>query len=90
MVMRWHPRGHLIVTGVAQSEITAWDASNLQPYWHAVLLPKHKSATFSGAGELIDGDAETLEKNLVYYLERDNGKIETLKPSEFRKLLPAK
>jgi WD40 repeat protein len=84
----WHPRGHLIATGQAQSTITAWTAGDLQPYWHAVLLPEGKAATFSAAGELISGNAEEVDPYLVYYVEREDGKIETLTPAEFRQLLP--
>lgn len=83
----WHPRGHLIAFGSTQSTITARDSSKLQPYWHAVLLPEGKAATFSAAGELLDGKPEEVDEYLVYYVDRGDGKIETLKPSEFRKLV---
>ena len=86
---RWHPNGHLIATGTDQGAITAWDASNLQPYWSTVLLPRRKTATFSAAGELIDGNPDEIDDYLVYYVEREPGKIETLTPAQFRKLVPA-
>jgi serine/threonine protein kinase/WD40 repeat protein len=85
----YHPRGHLLVTGHNTAEIVAWREADLQPHWHAVLLPEGKSATFSAAGELLDGKEDAVEKYLVYYVEREDGRIEMLKPSEFQKLLPS-
>ncbi len=82
----WHPRGNSLTTGALQSTITAWTAADLQPYWHAVLLPEAKAATFSAAGELISENAEEVDPYLVYYVEREDGKIETLTPAEFRLL----
>ena len=84
----WHPRGNLFAIGSQQSMITAWREADLQPYWHAVLLPEGKAATFSAAGELLDGKPEEVDQYLVYYVDRGDGKIETLTPAEFRKLLP--
>jgi hypothetical protein len=85
---KYQPQGDLIIGGDSQSRITAWRQADLQPHWHSVLLPEQKSATFSAAGELLDGDPEAVEKYLVYYLERDDGRIETLTPSEFQERIP--
>ena len=88
----WHPRGNLIVAGTGQSTVTAWREADLQPHWHAVLLPDGKAATFSAAGELLDGKPEEVDQYLVYYVEREAGKIETLtRPSSancYRPRLP--
>ena len=83
----WHPRGHIIASAIHQSAITAWDSTNLQPYWHAVLLPDGKSATFSGAGELLHDQPADLDPYLVYYLDRGDGQIETLTPAQFRQAI---
>lgn len=53
-------------------------------------LPDNKSVTFSAAGELIDGKPEEIDQYLVYYIDRGDGRIETLTPAEFCKLLPEK
>ena len=84
----WHPRGHLFAVGTQESRFAVWHESDFQPYWHGVLLPDNKSATFSAAGELIDGKPEEIDQYLVYYIDRGDGRIETLTPAEFRKLLP--
>jgi hypothetical protein len=39
---------------------------------------------------LIDGKPEEIDQYLVYYIDRGDGRIETLTPAEFRKLLPGK
>lgn len=86
----WSPRGNLIAIGTEGGRFTVWHEADFQPYWHGVLLPENKSATFSAAGELIDGKPEEIDPYLVYYLDRGDGRIETLTPAEFRKLLPGK
>ena len=84
----WHPRGNLIVIGSGQSTLTGWNAMDLEPNWHAIMLPEKKSATFSAAGELLSGVPKDLDKQLVYYVDRGNGSIEMFAPSEFQKLIP--
>jgi WD40 repeat protein len=86
----WHPRGHLFAAGTTSSRFTVWNEAEFQPYFHGVMLPDNKSATFSAAGELIDGKPEEIDQYLVYYIDRGDGRIETLTPAEFRKLLPGK
>ena len=44
------------------------------------MLPDDKSAAFSAAGELIDGKPEEIDPYLVYYIDRGDGRIETLTP----------
>ncbi len=46
-----------------------------------------KTATFSAAGELLSPDPEQFDSHLVYYVEREAGKIELLTHVEFRKLV---
>ncbi len=82
----WHPRGHLFAIATEQSRFTVWNESNYQPHWHGVLLPDNKSVTFSAAGEVLDGNPEQIDQFLVYYLDRGDGRIETLTPAEFRML----
>jgi hypothetical protein len=86
----WHPRGNMIAYNSGQSMVSVVRESDLQPHWHAVLLPQGKSATFSGAGELLNSNPEEFDSYLVYYIDRGDGRIETLTPAEFRELLPAK
>jgi len=43
---------------------------------------------FCAAGELLDGKPEEIDPYLIYDLDRGDGRIETLAPAEFRKLLP--
>ncbi len=85
----WHPRGNLIAYISVASMVNVVRESDLQPHWHAVLLPDGKSATFSGAGELLNSKPEELDPYLIYYVDRGQGQIETLTPAEFRKLLPS-
>lgn len=86
----WHPRGHLFAVGTLEARFTIWHESDLQPYWHGVLLPDNKYASFSAAGELLAGNPDEIDQYLVYYIDRGDGRIETLTPAEFRQLLPPK
>jgi formylglycine-generating enzyme required for sulfatase activity/serine/threonine protein kinase/WD40 repeat protein len=83
----WNPRGHLIATCQYQSTLTAWKTSDLLPQWTTVLLSQDQSATFSGAGELLNAQPERFDDELVYYIEREAGSIEMLTPVQFRTLV---
>ncbi len=63
--------------------------TNGEPEWTAVLLSEGKSATFSAAGEVRHGDREAMEKEIVYLLEEQEGRVELLRPSEFRRRVEA-
>jgi WD40 repeat protein len=86
---QYHPRGHLVAANYVQGALVACRETDVQPYWHIVLLPGDQSATFSAAGELLDGKPEEIDQYLAYFIDRGNGRIETLTPAEFRKLQPA-
>lgn len=79
----YQPHGESIAVTYGESIVTVLD-NDLQPVWHAALLPEMKSATFSAAGELIDGDPSVVDPYLVYYYENKEGRIETLAPAKFR------
>ena len=81
---RYQPSGNLFAVAFGESVITVLTDEDLQPHWHAVLLPELRSATFSAAGEMIDGVPTIVDPYLVYYFENDDGRIETLTPAEFR------
>ena len=54
-----------------------------------MLLDDGNSITFSPAGEILHGDPEVVEKELVYLVETPSGTLELLKPSEFQKRVAA-
>jgi hypothetical protein len=72
------------------SGIQRWNATTGEPDWLAVCLTEDESVTVSAAGQILFGDPQTLERELVYLVERDNGRIESLKYSEFQKLVSPK
>ncbi len=88
MSCSWHPRGNLIAQTTFQSTVTVWRESDLQPHWHSVLFANGSTATFSAAGQLLNDKPESLDPFLVYCIDRGDGRIETLTPSEFRKIVP--
>ncbi len=66
-----------------------WNTETGQEEWIGLMLADDQYAAFSPAGELLSGDAAIAEKHLIYLVEREDGRIEILKPSEFAKLVQA-
>lgn len=81
----WQPQGHQLLLG--GTEITSLDRRDLHRLWHAVALPAGRAVTLSAAGELMDGAANDVDHYLVYYVERDDERIEALTPARFRELV---
>lgn len=79
----WNPARASIFMNDWHSRIVALDATDLLPHWHGLLLPENHAATFTAAGQVLDADPEVLEKYVVYYVETEEGQVETLTPSEF-------
>lgn len=79
----WNPARALIAGSMGHNEIRVMHAETLQPYWHAIQLPDENSVTFSAAGQITDGDREVVNEFIRYYVETDDGRIETLTPNEF-------
>jgi hypothetical protein len=67
------------------NKVVAVDAASYEPRWLAMTFSDGDSATFTAAGELVDGDSEVMDRELIYLLERDDGRLDLVKPSEFRK-----
>jgi hypothetical protein len=81
----WHPDSRKLVTALAPERcIVSWDSFRLEPEWLSLLLVDGESITFSPEGEILDGDPEVVEEELIYLLERPDGEVELLKPSTFR------
>ncbi len=85
LAYQYQPFGGLFAVSFNESEITMLNDEGFHPYLHIALLPDMKSATFSAAGEMIDGDPAIVDRYLTYYFESEEGRIETLGPVEFRK-----
>ena len=85
----WSPDGEQIASGAWDGTIILWNATATEPRRVLVPLRDGGSLTFSAAGEVLHGDAETVEKELIYLFETPTGAVEILKPSEFQKRLAA-
>jgi len=80
----WSANGQLAV-GTGNNTISSWNPDTLEPHWLAVCVTDEASVTFTGAGQIIDGAPEIVERELIYLVETDDGRLEVLKPSEFQK-----
>jgi formylglycine-generating enzyme required for sulfatase activity len=66
-----------------------WDFTAGRPDWVAIPFTDGTSATFSAAGEVVDGDPAVLKKQIVYVVQRTpDGPQELLSYDEFQKLVP--
>jgi WD40 repeat protein len=79
----WSPDSKQVVTGGLDGTIRVWSASGV-PERTMVLLSDDRFVTFSAAGELLYGDPEVIEKEIIYLLEKEDGRTEVLSPSSFR------
>jgi WD40 repeat protein len=81
----WSPTGTFIASAADDGTVIVWDAETTEPVWVGVQLRSRESATFSAAGQVLDGDPDVLEEHFVYIVENEDGRQELLKPSEFRR-----
>jgi len=65
------------------------DAELGEAEWGVLLARPGQPVTFRASGEFIDADPEIVESDLVYVVERDDGAMEILKPSEFQARIAA-
>jgi len=84
----WAPEGRRLAVGSLFDTMLLWDVETGEPQWSALLLNGGQSVTFGPTGQILYGDPDVIEKELVYLVQKPNGPIELLKPSEFQKLLP--
>jgi WD40 repeat protein len=56
--------------------IRLWDGTTGDPQKTIILLDGGRSATFSAAGQMLDGDAATFEDDFVYFVEQPDGRME--------------
>ncbi len=62
--------------------IAIWDLATRKIERICVPLPDHQAAVFSPAGELLFSTADAADE-LVYVVEQESGKFETLTPADF-------
>jgi WD40 repeat protein len=78
-----------LVSGSYDKTVIAWDSKSGEPKWVLALLKDGYTATFTAAGQLIDGNLDAVEDELVYVVETGDRQVQTLSPSEFFGRVPA-
>lgn len=72
-----------LVAGCADGKLVLWNVDAGEPAWAGLQLKDGKTVTFGGAGRILHGDPEVIERELVYLVEKPDGMLEVLRPSEF-------
>ncbi len=80
----WSADGRLIAAGSYNDLVQVWDAASGDPQWVSLVLADDQNITFNAAGQILHGDPDVIEHELVYIIETDAGRLEVLKPSEFQ------
>ena len=75
--------GDRFVVAGPDGAVRCYHTKDCSPEWISVHFGENKAALFSPAGELLSDNAAELEDELIYLVERDDGSLEILKPSEF-------
>ena len=70
--------GRLMAWANWEPVLNCWDRKTETPLWETVLFEDGGYAVFSGAGQLLHGDAARLEAELVYLVERTPGSVAEL------------
>ncbi len=84
----WSPDGKHLASAGHDDTIQVSSARG-EPELTIVVPPDGRSATFSAAGELLYGDPDVVEQELVYLVEQSDGRIEVLRLSAFRERVQA-
>jgi len=84
-VAGWSPDGKFVGTAGWEDGTVLVTSADGTPIWSMAMLGQSEVVSFSPAGEVLHGDPKVMEKELVYLVENQDGRVEKLKPSEFRK-----
>jgi WD40 repeat protein len=85
LTAKWSPDGRRLAAGTAEHVVTFYNGETFEPEQVSIVLHPGKTVSFSPTGDILHGDPELIEKELVYLIEQENGVLEVLKPSEFEK-----
>jgi len=80
----WSPNGKWIASTGFDRTLRLHDARSRDLQWLAIVLDGGTSATFGADGELRDGDRSIVEEQIVYLVEKPDGAMELLTPSQFQ------
>lgn len=80
----WSRTDQIAVANLTR-QICVLNAESGMPQWTAVILGEGRSLTFSAAGQIISSGDVDVESKLIYLIERDDGALQVMKPSEFQK-----
>jgi hypothetical protein len=86
----WGPGDEHLVCVEPEGRIVMRDPDTAEIVWQVLTLPEGHTAILDRNGRLLDGDAAAVDKDLVYLVEQQDGRIDLHKHSEFMKLIGGK
>jgi len=68
--------------------VRVWDTETGRQLFCGVQLSPDQAAILDGDGNIVFGDPATVERELIYMIEYQDGRTAVLTPAEFKKLRP--
>ena len=79
----WSLDGLHVVSSGASGTIVSWDVDAAGPERVMLLFNDGASVELDAGGDVLHGDPEVIERELIYLIETPSGAVDVLKPSEF-------
>lgn len=80
-----HPDGNTVYSTASDGRLYAWDLATFLVDWHAYVIDE-AAITLAADGQILFGDRQAIDKELVFYVDRNDGQAELLDASSFNKL----
>jgi WD40 repeat protein len=84
LAVAWSKKNQ-ILSSASDRMIRCWDGSTGQPRWISIAQETDHSATFTVDGKPLSSTSDA-EQTFAYFVEREFGRVEVLRPSEYRAL----
>ena len=81
----WSKHNQIVSSATNDRMIYCRDAATGQPLWITIPQSTDLSATFGADGKSLSATSDA-EQTIVYLVERESGRVDVLRPSEFQKL----
>jgi WD40 repeat protein len=86
MSIKWSPDGKHILSASRDNTVRMWNAETFDCQLVILKMTDGTTTTFSAAGELLDGNRESLEQDVRYVVERDGETPRLMTLAQFQQI----